>query len=76
MHSMSEIEKQFPRIARSITLLWGYPEFLQYVDKLCLDHRGDRQGFPREVLEELLFLHSLHVSSVKPSAVSREDLYA
>ena len=54
---LSEIEKQFPRIARSITLLWGYPEFLQYVDKLCLDDRGDRQGFPREVVEELLFLH-------------------
>jgi hypothetical protein len=73
---LSEIEKQFPRIARSITLLWGYPEFLQYVDKLCLDDRGDRQGFPREVVEELLFLHSLHVSSVKPPRVSREDLFA
>ena len=42
----------FPRIAKALLLMRGYPESAVYVDKLLADSRGGaRTGFPPEVLE-------------------------
>jgi hypothetical protein len=54
------LETQFARIATQITLMWGYPEMDTYFNKLWIDDRGDRAGFPKEVMEDLMFLASLH----------------
>ena len=56
----SAIEAQFPRIAQSIMLMWGHPELDRFFAKLTVDDRGDRQGFPPEVMSELMFLARLH----------------
>ena len=58
--TVSDIEKGFPRIVIDMTLQWGRPEFSQLLDHLLFDERGDRQGFPGEVLAELMFLKVLH----------------
>ncbi len=62
MKILSEVEKRFPHVARNITLMWGCPEFIDYINKLIVDDRGGRQGFQTEVLDEMLFLHRLHIT--------------
>jgi hypothetical protein len=77
MDCTSELEKQFPRIARAIILLWGFPEFLHYVDKLYLDGRGNGLGFPKEVVEEVMLLHSIHVAKQgRPVFTGNDDVFA
>jgi hypothetical protein len=56
----TELEANFARIAAQITLLWGYPEMDTFFSKLWIDDRGNRAGFPRPVMEDLMFLASLH----------------
>ena len=49
---------QFPRVANSIARAWDDAEALRaYFDSLLVDRRGGRQGFPPDVLSELLTLH-------------------
>ena len=54
------LEKQFPRVVDKILLMWGAKEFAEFLATLMLDNRGDRQGFPFEVIEELMFLQEIH----------------
>jgi hypothetical protein len=61
----STIETRFPRIASAIQLLWGHPEMDTYFQKLVVDERGDREGFPPDVMSDLLFLATLHKTSFK-----------
>ena len=68
--------EEMPRVCEQIKLLWFYPECEQLLDKLIIDDRGNRSGFRREVMEELLFLarlsravkmnHSLSPAARKP----------
>lgn len=58
--SKTELEAQFARISTQITLLWGYPEMDTFFNKLWIDDRGNRAGFPKAVMEDLMFLASLH----------------
>jgi hypothetical protein len=51
--------EEMPRVCEQIRLLWFYPECEQLLDKLIIDDRGNRSGFRREVMEELLFLARL-----------------
>jgi hypothetical protein len=61
---MSEVEKQYPHIAKQLCEYWGDDIFENYANKLIIDERGDRQGLPREVIEELLFLYQLHLKNI------------
>jgi hypothetical protein len=56
----SALEAKFPHIAEKIVLLWGYPELDKFFDKLSIDERGDREGFPADVMSDLMFLSALH----------------
>jgi hypothetical protein len=77
MESMSALEKQFPRIAQNITLMWGFPEFLKYLEKISVDERGNRKGFPTEVMEELMLLHAVHlIKQGVPLYDKSDDFYA
>jgi hypothetical protein len=55
-NGLSAIERRFPRIASELRNLWSDKEIDTYIDSLLLDDRGDRMGFPIEVLDELMFL--------------------
>lgn len=64
--SVSAIEKSFPRISQEVCNLWQASEIDRYIDGLLLDDRGDRMGFPIEVLDKLMFLagvrwHLIHL---------------
>jgi hypothetical protein len=55
-----------PRVLDRIRMLWFYPECEQLLDKLIIDDRGNRAGFNRDIMDELLFLARLS-RSVKMS---------
>jgi len=48
-----------PRIAGRIQQLWGTPECEGYITNLIVDTRGNRKGFPPQVMDELLYLTRL-----------------
>ena len=65
----SEIERQYPHIVDKLVLMWGYPELNHYLDKLLFADRK-RDGFPPEVMEELMLLHALNASATSNDGVS------
>ena len=57
---------KFPRIANLLAVLWQDPNSLRrYMDDLLVDKRGNRQGFPIDVLRELFALRA-HFDQVHP----------
>ncbi|MFN0040532.1 MAG: hypothetical protein ACKVP2_13555 [Burkholderiales bacterium] len=56
-----ELATAFPHILDRIGLLWGTPELDTYFQHLMLDDRGNRSGFPPEVMRELAFLFELSI---------------
>ena len=62
------LSDSFPRIAKALLLMRGYPESAVYVDKLLADSRGgSRSGFPAEVLEALLNIQLAHMKPLDDS---------
>jgi hypothetical protein len=52
--------RHYPRIANVIAATWRHPPFLRsYMDCLFRDDRGNRRGFPPDVLSELVALEQL-----------------
>jgi hypothetical protein len=52
---------KFPRIANLIAALWRDPTSLRrYVDDLLVDKRGNRRGFPLDILSELFALRAYY----------------
>ena len=51
--------EDYPRISQRIQQLWGTPECEAYLTSLVIDTRGNRQGFPPPIMEELLYLGRL-----------------
>ena len=57
---VSALEKGFPRVVDKILLMWGAKEFPEFLSTLMIDTRGGRQGFPFDVIQELMFLQEIH----------------
>jgi hypothetical protein len=53
----------FPRIHDRLGATWGSKQCEDYLDRLILDDRGDREGFPPEVLAALLVLQRVHAKT-------------
>ena len=52
---------KFPRIANLLAAMWPDPSsFRRYIDDLLVDKRGNRQGFPVDVLKELFELRAYY----------------
>lgn len=58
------IKSEFPRIYERIDACWCSNELDSYLEKLIIDHRGDRNGFPKDVLEALLILARTNLSEL------------
>ena len=56
IHIESALETIFPSIAENITLVWGNPECEDYLNKLMINNRSNRQGFSLDVMSELMLL--------------------
>lgn len=57
------LAKSYPRILQRIELLWGSKEASNYLNSIFLgdsDDRVDRQGFPVEILKEIVHLKQMH----------------
>jgi hypothetical protein len=53
--------RQYPRIVNLIAAAWRDPQsFDTYMDSLLTDKRGNRKGFPSEILNELDALRRYH----------------
>jgi hypothetical protein len=53
--------RRFPRIANQLAAVWSEaPSVRPYLEGLLVDNRGHRQGFPQDVLRELLSLRLYH----------------
>lgn len=61
-HHMSVLETQFPRIVEHLVELWQSGACDEYLKKLLLDDRGDRHGFPPEIVDDLILLDAIHWS--------------
>jgi len=55
----STIEQHFPQIAKKLILVWPSEACAAYLNNLIVTRRP-RQGFPPEVLDDLLMLHSMN----------------
>jgi hypothetical protein len=67
------LEKRFPRLVDKITLMWGAKDFPIFLSNLIIDDRGNRQGFPLEVIEEMMFLQEIHdIRLGKRTVVAKE----
>lgn len=52
----SSIEELYPSLLKRISMIWQSGECHQFLKKLIIDDRGDRNGFDPHVMSELLFL--------------------
>jgi len=60
--------QQFPRIANKLAILWEEPAVCRkYLTSLMLDDRGDRAGFPPEVIMELGTLDTYMDTGIVPA---------
>lgn len=55
----SSLEILFPRLARDLTQAWQTSEIDGLLRHLIFDDRGDRAGFPLNVIDDLMFLADL-----------------
>jgi hypothetical protein len=56
------LEEHFDRILIKIEQLWQTPEIHDYFSGLIIDSRGGRQGFPKDVMEDILRLRKVRQS--------------
>jgi len=56
----STIEQFFPQIARKLVMVWPSEACAAYLTSLIVTERETRQGFPPDVIDDLLMLHSIN----------------
>jgi hypothetical protein len=64
----STIEQQFPHIAQKLAVVWPSEACGLYITDLIVNRREARQGFPNEVIEDLLMLHAINDMLVRVSS--------
>jgi hypothetical protein len=58
--ALAVVARDFPRIATQVSKLWGRVDFDAYMEKLLIDERGGRSGFPLAIADALLRLSRVH----------------
>ncbi|MGZ8982508.1 MAG: ankyrin repeat domain-containing protein [Methylotenera sp.] len=67
------LEERFDRILVKIEQLWDSPEINDYFSDLIIDKRGGRQGFPKDVMDDILQLIDFRESVTIRKAERKED---
>jgi len=74
--SLSSLEANYPRIAAELVQRWDDPGIDAYLDELISCSRDGRQGFPLDVMSDLLLLSELRWwlthSDASEAAISAE----
>lgn len=68
----SHLEEKFDRILTRIEFLWDTPEIHDYFSDLLIDKRGGRQGFPPQVLADIIRLREFRELETFRQAERRE----
>jgi hypothetical protein len=68
----STIEQHFPQIAKKLVLVWPSEACAAYLSNLIVTRRP-RQGFPPEVLDDLLMLYSMNDILLRTIQRNRES---
>jgi ankyrin repeat protein len=66
------LEERFDRILVNIEKLWGTPEIEDYFTDLIIDRRGGREGFPKDVLDDILRLRDFHHAEILRKVNARD----
>ena len=54
------LEARYPRLLQQMLVKWDNPHEMEaYLKDLVVDQRGNRQGFPHDILKEILFIANL-----------------
>lgn len=69
----SQLENRYARILAKIDELWHKPEIHDYFSDLLIDKRGGRQGFPSEVLHDIIALREFRELETFREAERGED---
>jgi hypothetical protein len=57
--------RRYPRIANLVATVWGDPKYLHtYLESLLTDQRGNRRGFPPDVLADLVSLQRYYETAI------------
>jgi len=67
------IEQFFPRIAEKLVVVWPSEACGMYIASLLINKRETRQGFPPEVVEDLLMLHAMNEMLVRSGSRPPRD---
>jgi ankyrin repeat protein len=54
------LEDKYVRVFNNIMSTWGTPDCDKIFEDLFFDNRGGRQGFPPDVMHDILFMSRLH----------------
>jgi hypothetical protein len=67
--------QRYRHLVEKLELLWGTPEFLDYVTNTALveKERSGRSGFPPEVVDEMLSLKSYMLRNITRFPLSEQD---
>lgn len=72
---LGNVADQYPRLMNRVAELWDQPRELEaYFGELITDSRGNRQGFPFQVLKEVNLLRVFYVTRVHPRRLDPWDL--
>ncbi len=67
------LEAKYARIFNRIMDLWGSFELEEYLSELMVDKRGGRQGFPPDVLNDILTLGRIHGRVLELMHMKRDE---
>lgn len=65
---------EFPHIFDVISLLWGHREMSLYFDRLLLQDRDARRGFPPAIANELFALREFH-DTLYPQHAAKPEIW-
>jgi hypothetical protein len=66
------LERRFPHVVDRITGLWGTPMCTEYIQSLVMMDRGEtRQGFPVDLIDDLLLLDYCHAHRLAQTTTGR-----
>jgi ankyrin repeat protein len=62
------LQARFGRVLNRIAELWLTPQLEHYFNELLVDKRGGRQGFPPDIMSELMAVYGKHAAIVAANA--------
>lgn len=67
----STLEQRFPRVARTLAAVWRTPRCAPYISDLLVNtDRDSREGFPPDVVDDLLMLNEINAMLTGKPGVS------